>query len=89
MKDPGASTAKECSFWKKSNCPLAEKCLSECLVYHEQVDRSDINQTKNYYGTCKKNSKGVTTIMPLLLEIKLKKKVQNSQNISGSSKIAA
>ena len=37
----------------------------------------------------KKNSKGVTTIMPLLLEIKLKKKVQNSQNISGSSRIAA
>ena len=58
LKDPVASTAKECSCWKKSNCPLAEKCLSECLVYHEQVDRSDINQTKNYYGTCKKKFKG-------------------------------
>ena len=24
------------------------------MVYHAQVDRSDINQTKNYYGTCEK-----------------------------------
>ena len=31
--------------------------LSECLVYHAQVDRSNINQTKNYYGTCEKNFK--------------------------------
>ena len=27
------------------------------MVYHAQVDRSDINQTKNYYGTCEKNFK--------------------------------
>ena len=54
MKDPVASAAKECSCWQKSNCPLAEKCLSEYLVYHAQVDRSDINETKNYYGACKK-----------------------------------
>ena len=57
LKDPVASTAKECSCLQKSNCPLAEKCLSECLVYHAQVDRSDINQTKNYHGTCEKNFK--------------------------------
>ena len=55
MKDPVASTAEECSCRQKSNCPLAEKCLSKCLVYHVQVDRSDINQTKSYYGTCEKN----------------------------------
>ena len=57
LKDPVVSTAKECSCWQKSNCPLAEKCLSECLVYHAQVDRSDINQSKSYYGTCEKNFK--------------------------------
>ena len=54
LKDPAATTANECTCRQKSNCPLAEKCLSECLVYHTQVDRSDINQTKNYYGTCKR-----------------------------------
>ena len=57
FKDPVASTAKECSCQQKSNCPLTEKCLSQCLVYHAQVDRSDINQTKSYYGTCEKNFK--------------------------------
>ena len=48
LKDTVASTVKECSCRQKSNCPLAEKCLSECLVSHVQVDRSHINQTKNY-----------------------------------------
>ena len=67
----------------KFNCPLAEKCFSECLVYYAQVDRSNINQTKNYYSTCQKVSKRVTTTIPLILEVKLKK-VQNSRNISGS-----
>ena len=57
LKDPVASTEKECSCRQKPNCPVAEKCLSECLVYHAQVDRTDINQTKNYYGTCKKKLK--------------------------------
>ena len=56
LKDLVASTAKECSCQQVSNCPIAEKCLSECLVYHAQVDRSNINQTKNY-GTCEKNFK--------------------------------
>ena len=84
LKDPIASTAKECHFRQKSNCLLAEKCLSECLVYHAQVDRSDINQTKNYYGTYEKKFKEVPTIIPLFLKIKVKKKVQNCQNISGS-----
>ena len=48
LKDPVASTAKECSCRQKSNCTPAEKSLPECLVYHAQVDRLDINQTKNY-----------------------------------------
>ena len=57
LKHSVAPTARECSYHHKSHCPLTEKCLSECLVYHTQVDRSDINQTKNYYGTCKKTFK--------------------------------
>ena len=65
LKDPVASTAKECRCRQKPNCPLAEKCLSEWLVYHTQVDRSDINQPK-------KNSNSVTTAIPFLLEIKVK-----------------
>ena len=57
LKDPIVSTAKECSYQQKSNCPLTEKCLSECLVYHAQVNRSDINRTKSYYDTCEKSFK--------------------------------
>ena len=57
LKDPVASKAKECGCRQRSIWPLAEKCLTECLVYHAQVDRSDINQTKSYYGTCEKNFK--------------------------------
>ena len=83
LKGLVASTAKECSCRQKFNCPLAEKCFSECLAYYAQVDRSNINQTKNYYSTCQKVSKRVTTTIPLNLEVKLKK-VQNSRNISGS-----
>ena len=89
LKDPVASTAKECSCRQNFSCPLAEKCLSECLVYHAQVDRSDINQAKSYYGTCEKISKSVTTTIPLLIEIKVKEKVHNSRNTSGCCKIAA
>ena len=89
LRDLVASTTKECSCRQKSNCPLAEKCLSECLVYHAQVDRSDINQAKSYYGTCEKISKSVTTTIPLLIEIKVKEKVHNSRNTSGCCKIAA
>ena len=46
LKLPVASTAKECSCRRKYNCPLAEKCLSECLVYHAQVNRSYIPNQK-------------------------------------------
>ena len=52
LKNPVASVANGFSCRQKSKCPLAQKCLSECLVYHAQVDKSDINQTKNYHGTC-------------------------------------
>ena len=38
LKDTTAPTVKECSCQQKSR-----KFSSECLVYHAQVDRSDIN----------------------------------------------
>ena len=44
LKGPVAQTAKECR--------CREYCLSECLLYHVQVVRSDVNQTKNSYGSC-------------------------------------
>ena len=57
LKSSVASTAKECSYRQKYNCPQAEKCLSECLAYHAEIDRSDRNQTKNRYGFREKNFK--------------------------------
>ena len=39
---------------QKSDCPLNQKCLSECLVYNAVVNTST---TKNYFGTCEKNFK--------------------------------
>ena len=77
------SIGKECNCRQKSNCPLAAKCLSKCLVYYAHVDTSDINQTKSYHSAYEKISRRVTTTILLLLEIKEKKKEQNSQNISG------
>ena len=57
FKDSTAPTARICNFRQRSNCPLYEKCLSECLVYHAQVDRFGINQIKSCYGTCEKSFK--------------------------------
>ena len=81
MKDPAALTAKKCSCWQKSSCPLAEKCLSESLVYYAQVDRSDIDQTENYYGTCEKNFKECYKNDTAPFRNKSKEKVQNCQNM--------
>ena len=52
LKDSAISTAKTCSCRQRSNCTLAKKFLSECLAYHAQVNKSEINQIKSYYGTC-------------------------------------
>ena len=54
LKDPAALTANEFSYRQKSNCPLSEKCLLVCLVYHAYVDRSDINQIKIFIVLAKK-----------------------------------
>ena len=34
LKNPIVLKAKEYSCGQKSNCPIVEKCLSECLIYH-------------------------------------------------------
>ena len=57
LKGPVPTDVKECSCRRKPECPSDKKCLSECLVYNASVDRLDNNETKHYYGTCKKNFK--------------------------------
>ena len=54
MEDPKPTNNKTCSCRQKSDCPLNQNCLSECLVYDAVVNTST---TKNYYGTCEKRFK--------------------------------
>ena len=54
MEDPKLTNNKTCSCRQKSDCPLNQNCLSECLVYNAVVNTS---KTKNYYGTCEKSFK--------------------------------
>ena len=54
MEDPKPTNSKTCSCPQKSDCPLNQNCLSECLVYNAAVNTST---TKNYYGTCEKSFK--------------------------------
>ena len=54
MEDPKPTNNKTCSCRQKSDCPLNQNCLSECLVYNAVVNTST---TKNYYGTCEKRFK--------------------------------
>ena len=54
MEDAKSTNNKICSFRRKSDCPLIQNCLSECLVYNAVVNRST---TKNYYRTCEKSFK--------------------------------
>ena len=54
MEDPKSINNKTCSCRQKSDCPLNQNCLSECLVYNAVVNTST---TKNYYRTCEKNFK--------------------------------
>ena len=59
---------------------LSSKVLdkAECLMAEIET------KLKVIMVLAKKISKNITTTIPLLLEIKLKKKVQNFRNISGS-----
>ena len=54
MEDPIPTNNKTFSCWQKSDCPLNQKCLSECLVCNAVVNTST---TKNYHGTCEKSLK--------------------------------
>ena len=54
MEDPKPTNNKICSCQQKSDCPLTQYCLSECLVYNAVVNTST---TKNYYGICEKSFK--------------------------------
>ena len=54
MDDPKPTNNKICSCRQKSDCPLTQNCLSECLVYNAVVTTST---TKNYYGICEKSFK--------------------------------
>ena len=54
MEDPIPTNNKTCSCRQKSDCPLNQNCLSECLVYNTDVNTST---TKNYYRTCEKSFK--------------------------------
>ena len=38
MEDPKPTNNKTCSCRQKSDCPLNQKCLSECLVYNAVVN---------------------------------------------------
>ena len=51
LNDPITPTVNELSCHQNSNCPLAEKWLSECFVYNAQVYKSDLKQIKNHNGT--------------------------------------
>ena len=72
MEDPKPTNYKTCSCRQKSNCPLNQNCLSECLVYNAVV-----NTLKNYHGTCEKFSKKDITITYHHLETNHVRKVQS------------
>ena len=84
LKDLTTSTVKECRSLFTS-----WKCLSKCLVYNTQVDWLEINKIKNRYGTSKKNFKEHSNNDRASFRNWSKEKVQNSQIICGSWKIAA
>ena len=54
MEDPIATNNKTCSCWQKSDCPLNQNFLSECLVYNAVMNTST---TKKCYGLCEKSFK--------------------------------
>ena len=49
MEDPKPTNNKTLSCRQKSDCPLNQNCVFECLVYNAVVNTST---SKNYYETC-------------------------------------
>ena len=52
MEDPIPTNNKTCSCRQQSDCPINQKCFSECLVYSAVVNTST---KKNYFQTCEKS----------------------------------
>ena len=54
MKDSAPATIKTCNCRRKTDCPLAGNCLSECINY-----KALVNTTTNtyYYGACENTFK--------------------------------
>ena len=56
MENRKPTDSKSCNCRQKSDCPLNQNCLSECLVYNAVLNTST---TKNYYGTSEKSFKEI------------------------------
>ena len=56
MEDLEPTNNRTCSCRQKSDCPLGQNCLSECLVFNAVVNTST---TKIYYGTYEKSFKEI------------------------------
>ena len=75
MEYPESTSNKTCRCGQKSDCPLNQNCLSECLVYNAVVN---VSTMKNYHGTCEKRaSKRDITITRHHLETNHVRKVQS------------
>ena len=83
MEDPNPTNNKTCSCRQKSDCPLNQKCISECLVYNAAAKTST---TKNYFGTCEKSFKRDIRITRHHLKINHGKKVQSFLTTFGNWK---
>ena len=74
MKDPAPSTIKTCNGRRKTDYPMDDNYLSECLIY-----KASVNTTTNkyYYGTCENTFKERYNNHYVLLELNLVKRTLN------------
>ena len=54
MKNPAPSTTKTCNCRRKTDCPIDDNGLSECLICKTSVSTTT---NKYYYGTCENTFK--------------------------------
>ena len=50
MEDPKPTKNKTCSCRQKSDCPLNQNCLSECLVYNA-VETNQVRKVQSFLTT--------------------------------------
>ena len=84
-----ALKAKEYGCRETSSFPPSEKCYQNVRYIMHRLICQKNTKLKINMVLAKKISKILKTNIPLLLEKKVKEKIQNFQNISGSSKIDA